>query len=79
MVKSRFTEPQIFGILKKVDAGMKVETVSCKHNISNSTYYNWKSECGGMDTSELKRMREPVKENAKLIKYLQMPALKAWR
>lgn len=68
MKKSRFTESQIFSILKEVDAGMKVETVCRKHGISNATYYNWKSKYGGMDTSELKRMRELEEENTKLKK-----------
>lgn len=68
MKKSRFTESQIFSILKEVDAGMKVETVCRKYGISNATYYNWKSKYGGMDTSELKRMRELEEENAKLKK-----------
>ena len=47
---------------------MKVETVCRKHGISNATYYNWKAKYGGMDTSELKRMRELEEENAKLKK-----------
>ncbi len=68
MKKSRFTETRIFSILKEVDAGMKVEAVCRKHAISNATYYNWKSKYGGMDTSELKRMRELEEENAKLKK-----------
>lgn len=68
MKKSRFTESQIFSILKEVDAGMKVETVCRKHGISNATYYNWKAKYGGMDTSELKRMRELEEESAKLKK-----------
>jgi len=68
MKKSRFTESQIFSILKEVDAGMKVEAICRKHSISNATYYNWKAKYGGMDTSELKRMRELEEENAKLKK-----------
>lgn len=68
MKKSRFTETQIFSILKEVDAGIKVETVCRKHGISNATYYNWKSKYGGMEVSELKRIRELEEENAKLKK-----------
>ncbi len=68
MKKSRFTETQIFSILKEVDAGVKVEAACRKHGISNATYYNWKSKYGGMDNSELKRMRELEEENAKLKK-----------
>lgn len=51
-----------------MDAGIKVETVCRKHGISNATYYNWKSKYGGMDTSELKCMRELEEEKAKLKK-----------
>lgn len=48
---------------------MKVEALYRKHGISsNATYYNWKSKYGGMDTSELKRMRELDEENTKLKK-----------
>jgi putative transposase len=55
MKKSRFTESQIFSILKEVDAGVKVEAVCRKHGTSNATHYNWKARYGGMDTSELRR------------------------
>ncbi len=43
MKKSRYTESQIIGVLKEVDAGMKVEEVCRQHGISSATYYNWKS------------------------------------
>ena len=77
MKKSIFTESQMFSILKEIDAGMKVETVCRKHGFSNATYYNWKSKYGGMDTSELKRMRE--EENTKLKKCSLMSASKTRR
>ena len=44
MKKSRFTESQIGGVLKQVDAGSKVEDVCRGHGISSATYYNWKSK-----------------------------------
>lgn len=44
MKKSRFTESQIVGVLKQVDAGSKVEDVCREHGISSATYYNWKSK-----------------------------------
>jgi putative transposase len=40
MKKSRFTETQIVSILKKADAGMKVEELCRKHGISSASYYN---------------------------------------
>jgi len=66
MKKSRFTESQILAILKEADAGMKIVELCRKHGISDATYYKWKSKYGGMEASDLKRVRELEAENAKL-------------
>ena len=58
MKRSRFSETQIVAILKEADAGVAVKEICRKHGISDATYYNWKSKYGGMDASDLKRMKE---------------------
>lgn len=58
MKKSRFTETQIFSILKEADAGVPVKEICRKHGISDATYYNWKSKYGGMEASDLKKLKE---------------------
>lgn len=66
MKKSRFNEQQIIKILKEADAGMKVQDICRQHGISDATYYKWKSKYGGMEASDIKRMREIEAENGKL-------------
>ena len=66
MRKSRFSESEIVAILKEADAGMAVKDVCRKHGISQATYYTWKSRYGGMEASDLKRMKELEKENRRL-------------
>ena len=66
MRKSCFSETQIVAILKEADVGMKVADLCRKHSISDATYYKWKSKFGGMEASDLKRVRELEAENAKL-------------
>ena len=76
MKKSRFSESQIIAVLKEADAGMKVEEICRKHGISNATYYNWKSKYGGMEASDVKRLKELEEENAKLKKMYADVSLK---
>lgn len=66
MKKSRFTETQIVSILKQADAGMLVKDLCRQAGISQATYYQWKSKYGGMDASDLKRVKELEAENARL-------------
>lgn len=62
MKKTRFTETQIVAILKEADSGMQVKDVCRKYGISDATYYNWKSKYGGMEASDLKRVKDMERE-----------------
>lgn len=66
MKKSKFTATQIANILKEFDQGKSVEEISREHGLSRATFYKWRQRYGGMDASELKRIKELEEENAKL-------------
>jgi putative transposase len=66
MKKTRFTETQIVGILKQQEGGIPTKELCREHGISAATFYNWKSKYGGMEVSDVKRMKELEEENAKL-------------
>ena len=70
MKKSRFTEEQIIGFLKQADAGMPVKELCRKGGFSDATFYKWRAKYGGMDASDVKRLKELEGENAKLKKLL---------
>ena len=66
MKRSRFSEEQILGVLKEVEAGEKVKTVCARHNISDGTYFTWKRKYGGMDVTEMRRLKSLEEENGRL-------------
>ena len=66
MKKSRFSEHQIITILKSGEAGRTAKDVCREHGISSATFYAWKSKFGGMEASDIKRMRDLEHENVRL-------------
>jgi len=74
-LKKRFTEEQIVRILKEAEEGMAAIDVCRKHNISEQTFYRWKSKYGGMAVSEVKRLKALEKENEELKKIVAEQAL----
>ena len=68
MKRTRFTEHQIIGILKKQDSGLKVADICREHGISDATFYNWKAKYGGLQVSDVKKLKELEAENFRLKK-----------
>jgi putative transposase len=66
MRKSKFTESQIVTTLKQVEGGRQVKDVCREAGISEATYYTWKSKYGGMEASDVQRLRDIEAEHAKL-------------
>jgi putative transposase len=68
MKKTRFTETQIVSILKQQEGGRATKDLCREHGISEATFYNWKNKYGGMETSDVKRLKELEEENSRLKK-----------
>ena len=66
MRKKRFTEHQIIKVLKQVEGGRSAVEVCRECGISQATYYNWKTKYGGMEASDIKRLKDLEAENRKL-------------
>lgn len=65
-MSKRMTESQIVAILKEADAGMAIKDICRKHNIGSSTFYKWREKYGGMEASDVKRLKELEEENRRL-------------
>lgn len=66
MRSRRFSENQIIKILQEGEAGKRVEDLCRQHGIGKSTYYKWKAKYGGLEASELSRLKELEAENRQL-------------
>jgi len=69
-MKKRFSEEQIIGFLRQVEAGMSVKELCRKHGFSDASFYKWRAKFGGMDVSEARRLKELESENGKLKRLL---------
>jgi putative transposase len=66
MKRARFSEAQIIAVLKEAEAGTKVTELCRRHGISDATFYTWRSKYGGLEISEMRRLRQLEEENRRL-------------
>jgi putative transposase len=66
MKRARFSEEQIIGVQKEAEAGAKVSELCRRHGISDASFYTWRSKYGGLEISEMRRLRQLEEENRRL-------------
>jgi putative transposase len=66
MKKSQYSEYKIVKILNEAEAGSTVVDVCRQYGISPSTFYRWKAKYGGMEASDIRRLKELEEENRRL-------------
>ena len=69
-MKQRFSEAQIIGFLREAEAGMAVKDLCRRHGLSEASYSLWRSKFGGLEVSDVKRLKALEQENARLKKLL---------
>ena len=71
MKKSKYTEEQIVRILQEAATGGKTQAELCReHGVSQNTFYVWKRKYSGLETQDVKRLRELESENDALKRLL---------
>jgi len=70
MKRKRYSEAQILGILKEAGSGIPVKELCRKHGFSDASFNNWRSKYGGMELSDMKRLKVLEQENSRLKKLL---------
>jgi putative transposase len=71
----RYSEAQVYRILKEVESGILVVNVAREHGVSPATIHRWKSKYGGMTLPELKRLKVLEEENARLKRIVAQQAM----
>jgi putative transposase len=66
MKGTRHSEEQIIAILKQGEAGLTTAELCRQHGITEQTYYRWKAKYGGMELSEMQRLKQVEDENRRL-------------
>ena len=68
--RKNWSQEQIIGILKQVEAGRTVVEVCRENGVGESTFYKWKSKYGGLEINEARRLKSLEDENGRLKRLL---------
>lgn len=68
MKKKRYSTEQIVAALKQVDMGMPVADLIRQLGISEMTYYRWRKKYAGLESDQVRELKQVLDENARLKK-----------
>lgn len=71
MKANQHSAEQIIRILAQAEQGTQTVGEVCReHGIAETTFYRWRNAYGGMPVSDVQRIKELEKENARLKRLL---------
>ncbi len=65
-MKKRFSEQQIAFALRQAASGTPISEITRQMGISDVTFYRWKKLYGGLDSQEIRRLKQLEDENIRL-------------
>ncbi len=68
MKKKRFSTEQIVAVLKQAEIGLAVSDLIRQLGISEQTFYRWKKQYGGLQSEQVRELKQLVGENGRLKK-----------
>lgn len=68
MKKLTQSKSEIVKSVNELEAGVSADEICRRFNVSRATLYQWKWKYGGLEVSQLKKLKELEEENAKLKK-----------
>ena len=74
-MKKRFTNEQIVAVLQRHEGGEKAKDLCREFGISTPTLYAWKQKFGGLEVSDVRKMKDLEVENSRLKKLVANLAL----
>jgi len=75
MKGKRYSEEQIVRILGEVESGRSVAETGRQYGVAEGTIYRWRKKFGGMEISEVRRLKELEAENARLRRIVAQQAM----
>nr|AJG38140.1 transposase [bacterium enrichment culture clone fosmid MGS-K1] len=75
MKRTRYTEEQIVGIVRRLESGTGIAEICRECGVSEATVHRWRKKYGGMEISEVRRMKQLETENIQLKKIVAQQAM----
>ena len=66
MKRKRFSTEQIVAVLKQAELGLPMADLIRQVGITEQTFYRWKRQYGGLESDQVRELKQVVEENARL-------------